>query len=112
MTVNPSAEPDLSSPELVIDPYAGFGRLRERAPVLRGRTEDGSPAWLVTRHRDVRAVLSDHRFVTTLASVPGVGVDDRDRQLELIGFRPRSPATSPARSRTLTDRRTCACASW
>lgn len=85
MTVDPSAEPDLSSPELIIDPYAGFGRLRERAPVLRGRTEDGTPAWLVTRYRDVRAVLSDHRFVTTLASVPAVGVDDRNRQLELVG---------------------------
>lgn len=85
MTATPSAEPDLSNPGLIIDPYGGYGRLREQAPVLRARGEDGGTVWLVTRQQDVRDVLGDHRFVTSLASVPGIAVDGRNRQLEQIG---------------------------
>ncbi|MGI9000187.1 MAG: cytochrome P450 family protein [Pseudonocardia sp.] len=86
MTANPSVEPDLMDPELVADPRGGYGRLREQAPVLRGRAMDGSPAWYVTRQQDVRTVLGDHRFVTSAVSVPGVEVDTvRDHQLEMLG---------------------------
>lgn len=80
-------EPDLMNPELLADPYAGYGRLREQAPVLRGRAIDGSPAWYVTRQGDVRAVLGDPRFVTSATSVTGVdAVSVRDRMLESLGI--------------------------
>ncbi|MGH3897856.1 MAG: cytochrome P450 family protein [Pseudonocardiaceae bacterium] len=86
MTANPSVEPNLMDPGLIIDPYGGYGRLREDAPVLRGRAADGSPVWYVTRQEDVRTVLGDRRFVNNAASVPGVEVDNaRDRELEMIG---------------------------
>ncbi len=81
-------EPDLMNPELLADPYAGYGRLREQAPVLRGRAIDGSPAWYVTRQADVRAVLGDPRFVTSAASVAGGDANSvRDRMLESLGIR-------------------------
>ncbi len=63
--------PDLMDPELIADPYTGFGRVREEAAVVRGRNFDGSPMWYVTRQADVRTVLSDSRFVNDPASVPG-----------------------------------------
>ncbi len=86
MTTNPSVEPNLMDPDLITDPYGGYGRLREEAPVLRGRAMDGSPAWYVTRQEAVRTVLGDRRFVNNAASVPGVEVDSaRDRELEMIG---------------------------
>ncbi|RCV49089.1 cytochrome P450 family protein [Marinitenerispora sediminis] len=66
-------EPNLADPELVADPYGGYGRLREQAPVLRARYLDGAPIWLVTRLDEVRTVLSDPRFVndpSVLADAP------------------------------------------
>lgn len=86
MTANPSVEPNLMDPDLITDPYGGYGRLREEAPVVRGRAMDGSPAWYVTRQDAVRTVLGDRRFVNNAASVPGVEVGRaRDRELEMIG---------------------------
>jgi cytochrome P450 len=73
----PSTVPDLQSPELIADPYRGFDRVREEAPVVRGRFLDGSDVWYVTRAADVRAVLGDPRFVNDATSVPGVEVDTR-----------------------------------
>ncbi|GGU99747.1 cytochrome P450 [Kitasatospora herbaricolor] len=64
-------EPDLMDPELLADPFGGYGRLREQGPIVRGRRPDGAPVWLVTRHDDVRELLRDQRFVTSPASVPG-----------------------------------------
>ena len=58
-------------PTCIADPYTGYGRLRERAPLLRGRYLDGTAAWFVTRQDDVRTVLGDPRFVNDPASVPG-----------------------------------------
>jgi cytochrome P450 len=78
--------PDLMAPELVANPYGGYGRLREQAPVLLGRYLDGSPLWFVTRFDDVRTVLSDPRFVNDAVSVPGVETDSRrDRTMEIMG---------------------------
>ncbi|WP_246632951.1 cytochrome P450 [Pseudonocardia nigra] len=74
MTATPSVEPDLMNPDLIADPYGGYGALREQAPVVLGRAMDGSPAWFVTRAEDVRAVLADPRFVNKPGSVPGVDV--------------------------------------
>jgi cytochrome P450 len=86
MTPSTASEPNLMDPELIADPYGGYGRLREEAPVLRGKTMDGSPAWYVTRQEDVRIALGDHRFVTDPTAVPGVALNDpRKSVLEQIG---------------------------
>jgi cytochrome P450 len=80
------AVPDLLDPELIADPYTGFGRLREEAAVVKGRNVDGSPMWYVTRQADVRTVLSDPRFANDPASVPGgVGTDARAAALAQLG---------------------------
>jgi cytochrome P450 len=41
------------------DPPAEYTELRDDHPVLRVRLPDGTPAWLVTRAADARAVLAD-----------------------------------------------------
>ncbi|WP_055524562.1 cytochrome P450 family protein [Streptomyces graminilatus] len=58
-----SGQPPLVDPaELIADPYAVYGRLREAGPVHRITGTDGLPAWLVTRYDDVRQALADPRF--------------------------------------------------
>ncbi|MGW7089025.1 hypothetical protein ACWGH2_36775 [Streptomyces sp. NPDC054871] len=37
------AGPHLMDPDLLADPFGGYGRLRERGPVVRGRFVDGTP---------------------------------------------------------------------
>jgi cytochrome P450 len=82
-----TATPDIMDPGLIADPVGGYGRLREQAPVVRGRAPDGTPAWFVTRQADVRTVLSDPRFVNSARSVPGVEVDSvRDKLIEQVGI--------------------------
>jgi cytochrome P450 len=81
-----SVEPNMMDPELIADPVGGYNRMREQAPVVRGRAFDGSPQWFVTRQEDVRVVLSDPRFVNAPESVPGNTVENiRDRMLEKVG---------------------------
>ena len=46
------------SPRVTQDPYPVYRELRERDPVHRSRLMD---TWLLTRYRDVDAVLRDHR---------------------------------------------------
>lgn len=74
---------DLLAPELLADPYTGFARMREEAPVVKVSLMGGPPMLLVTRHDDVRAVLTDPRFVTDpeLAGGPGM----RQIMLEQLG---------------------------
>ncbi|MEU7061151.1 cytochrome P450 [Streptomyces sp. NPDC046197] len=48
-----------------------FARLRAERPVVRVQWAGGGHAWLVTRHRDVRAVLDDPRFSRAAAYAPG-----------------------------------------
>jgi len=59
------ADPTLTQPfpwpRPPIDPPAQYSWLRENRPVTRVITRAGSPAWLVSRYDDVRAVLSDPR---------------------------------------------------
>ncbi|GAU70834.1 cytochrome P450 [Streptomyces sp. NBRC 110611] len=45
-----------------LDPPDEFRRLRQQDPVSRLSFPDGKTGWLLTRHRDVRAVLADDRF--------------------------------------------------
>ncbi|MBP2477135.1 cytochrome P450 [Crossiella equi] len=49
-------ELDLFGPEFVDDPWPSFARLRERSPVHH---DERTGLWLVSKHRDVRAVLAD-----------------------------------------------------
>ncbi|MCX5211629.1 cytochrome P450 [Kitasatospora sp. NBC_00240] len=81
-------EPDLMDPELLADPFGGYGRLREQGPIVRGRRPDGSPVWLVTRHDDVRELLRDQRFVNCPTSVPGWAAEST----EYAGVPERGPA--------------------
>ncbi|GAA1874909.1 cytochrome P450 [Pseudonocardia ailaonensis] len=79
--------PALTDPALIADPWGGFGRLREQAPVLRSSFGMGSdaPLWLVTRYADVRAVLNDPRFVNDPANAPTVAAD-RTVPLKAVGI--------------------------
>lgn len=54
------------------DPYRGYARLREAAPVHRIALPDGSPVWLVLREADVRAWITDPRLSVNKAR-SGVG---------------------------------------
>ena len=83
----PAGEVDPLAPELIADPYDGYGRLRERAPLLRGRYLDGTAAWYVTRQADVRTVLADPRFANDVTSVPGAE-DKRANMMEALGVPP------------------------
>ncbi|KAA2253616.1 cytochrome P450 [Solihabitans fulvus] len=59
------------------DPSPTWARLREHAPIVRVRTLAGAVVWLVTRHADVRMVLTDPRFsraATVAANAPRVAV--------------------------------------
>ena len=44
------------------DPPPAYDHAREHDPVAPVRLFDGSTAWMLTRHQDVRAVLQDRRF--------------------------------------------------
>ncbi|QBI53279.1 cytochrome P450 family protein [Streptomonospora litoralis] len=89
--------------DLLLDPYTGFGRIREQAPVARARNFDGSRIWLVTRHDDVRAVLDDPRFANDPTSVPGIDTDKRAEMLVQLGL-PREYVRYLADSILDTDR--------
>lgn len=62
---------DLLSPELTADPYGGYARMREEAPAVTVTMMGTPPAVMVTRHDDVRTVLTDPRFVTDPELVGG-----------------------------------------
>ncbi|MGW3011239.1 cytochrome P450 family protein [Streptomyces sp. NPDC001219] len=88
-------EPNVMDPELITDPFGGYGALREQGPVVRGRFMDDSPVWLVTRFDDVRQVLRDQRFVNN-PTTPSLGHSLEEnpmvRLLDMMGlpehFRP------------------------
>ncbi|MFD7556140.1 cytochrome P450, cyclodipeptide synthase-associated [Streptomyces sp. NPDC059835] len=60
----PLADPDVSvlSADFAADPSRWFARLRERAPV---HYEPGIDSYFLSRHEDVRRVLTDHEAFTT-----------------------------------------------
>jgi cytochrome P450 len=94
--------PALTAPELLADPWHAFGRLREQAPVLRSRFGlggDETPLWLVTRYADVRAVLTDPRFVNNPANAP----DGRDQRLELMAALGITPDLADYMTRSVLD---------
>ncbi|MDA0563975.1 cytochrome P450 [Streptomonospora sp. S1-112] len=81
-----SATVSLLDPDLLADPYTGFARLREAAPVQRVRHLDGSTMWLVTRQDDVRTVLDDPRFVNDPGRIEGGPGDKRAQMITTFGI--------------------------
>src|SRR5438552_1075790 len=53
-----------------LQPPSILARMREAGPIAKVTLYDGSEAWLVTRGKDVRAVLTDKRFSES-PSTPG-----------------------------------------
>lgn len=78
--------PNILDPALIADPYDGFEQLREQAPAVLGRSMEGTPAWFVTRHDDVRAVLGDPRFVNS--PLTASAAQEKDTLLEQYGIPP------------------------
>lgn len=71
-----SEQPDeVIAADLIADPCGGYGRLREQAPVVRAPFM-GESTWMVTRYAELRAMLTDPRFVSSPASVRGLHVPD------------------------------------
>jgi cytochrome P450 len=62
--VFPFAEP------ATLEPPPQYRRLRAEMPLVRVQLPYGHHAWLVTRHADVRAVLTDPRFGRAPATAP------------------------------------------
>jgi cytochrome P450 len=58
------------SPPSLYDPAPELTRLQQDQPVAPVKLPDGTTAWLVTRHADVRQVLVDPRFSRAAASGP------------------------------------------
>ncbi|MFH8406649.1 cytochrome P450 [Streptomyces sp. NPDC018019] len=80
-------EPNVMEPELLSDPYTGYGKLREQGPLVRGRFFDDSPVWFVTRFDVVREVMRDPRFVNDPTRVlDSTGKDPRAQLIELFGI--------------------------
>ncbi|GII34317.1 cytochrome P450 family protein [Planotetraspora mira] len=81
---------DLMDPVLMSDPFGGFSRMRETAPMVRGTLPGtDTPIWLVTRYDDVKLVLSDRRFVNDPANVPGMDVQNiREKAIQARGIPP------------------------
>ncbi|WP_245787231.1 cytochrome P450 family protein [Amycolatopsis saalfeldensis] len=59
-------EIDLTDPAVQRDPFAAYGAARERGPVAR--LTGFGPMWVVTRHEEARAMLTDPRFALGAAS--------------------------------------------
>lgn len=68
-------EIDLTDPDLLKDPFASYGKIREQAPIARIPMPGIGSVWAVLRHQDARAMLSDPRFAITNGSFmrpPGI----------------------------------------
>ena len=102
---------DLTSVEVRADPYATYRRLRSIDPVHRMRLID---AWVLTRYRDVEAVLRDHkRFANAdrilVETIPLSLLDldppahTRLRLLVSKAFTPKAVAMLGARVQKITD---------
>jgi cytochrome P450 len=61
-------EIDLTDAGVLRNPFAAYGRARERSPLARIVAPGFGPMWAVTRHEGARAMLSDPRFELSAAS--------------------------------------------
>ena len=69
---------DLTSSQVLANPYPTYQRLREKDPVHRMRLVDG---WVLTRYDDVQAMLLDHQRFSNLGAGAGDRVYTRDRSM-------------------------------
>ena len=106
------------SPKMYSDPYPIYRKLREKSPVHRSRLVDG---WVLTRHRDVDAVLrdfkrfsNDERNATSVRFSPyadearsmlRIDPPDHTRMRSLVGkaFTPRAVAELRPRIEEIVD---------
>lgn len=70
-------------------PPPQYAQLRETTPISRVTMPDGTPAWLLTRYEDVKAVLSDNRFSTDPAT-PGYPFLSPARAAQLRSEKPKA----------------------
>jgi cytochrome P450 len=61
-------EIDLTDPGVLRDPFAAYGRARERSPLARLLAPGLGMMWALTRHEGARAMLGDPRFAPTADS--------------------------------------------
>ncbi len=66
MTAVPEIDP--SDPAVLNDPVTAYNAARERCPVAKMGVPGLGTLWIVTRHEDARAMLSDPRFEVTTGS--------------------------------------------
>ncbi|MEU8798261.1 cytochrome P450 [Spirillospora sp. NPDC048819] len=55
-------EIDLTDADVIRNPFAAYGRVREETALARLRVPGLDPWWVLTRHEQARAMLSDPRF--------------------------------------------------
>ena len=61
---------DLHSPAFMANPFPGYATLRRDSPVHHVAGPMGLGMWLITRHEDARAVLTDPRFSKNVRLAP------------------------------------------
>ncbi|MGW0580078.1 cytochrome P450 family protein [Streptomyces sp. NPDC002920] len=87
LTTRPSGELYLLDHDLKADPAAGYGKVREQGPVVRGWLTETQPVWLVTRYDDVREGLRDSRFVSSPDAIEGhTGEDPRRTLVDMLNL--------------------------
>jgi len=69
---------DLTSKDVLANPYPTYQRLRERDPVHRMRLVN---AWVLTRYEDVQAVLQDHHRFSNQEAGAGDREYTKDRSM-------------------------------
>ncbi|PFG56824.1 cytochrome P450 [Amycolatopsis sulphurea] len=55
-------EIDLADPSVITDPFTAYGHARGQGPVARLSGPGFGPVWVLTRHAEARAMLTDPRF--------------------------------------------------
>ncbi|MQA95200.1 MAG: cytochrome P450 [Streptosporangiales bacterium] len=71
----------MADEKLMRDPYRGYSRIREEAPLVRAVMPGVEPVWLATRYDDIKMVLNDPRFVINAKNVPGMDVPSLREQI-------------------------------
>jgi cytochrome P450 len=82
MTVQ-SSPPVFPMQRCPFSPPPSYAELREREPIAPVQMPDGTPAWLLTRYDDVKAVLGDNRFSTS-PKQPGYPFISPSRRSQLV----------------------------
>jgi nocardicin N-oxygenase len=79
VTAESPAWPFPRPPGRLLDISPRYAQLRARQPTARVGLPDGTPAWLITRHQDVRAALADHRLSASTDPLHRQAGDRADR---------------------------------